>query len=159
MSAATTVGAAAAAVARGTVTCVRVATRTMLAVPAVAYPFAGYLWWYRAGWFGVSVSHPYFGAVTGGEVFYLLAFTLALGDVFRVSKPGVDNTWEALAVLMVGVVGVIVAALAAAGTTLFLFAGDSHWWGITWVAFITGILSLLVNARTLKRTIDMGAGG
>ena len=54
-------------------------------------------------------------SLTWVEVMYLLATFVAMGELLRVSKPGIDNTREALAMLAVGIIYLVLFVLGAAG--------------------------------------------
>lgn len=95
-----------------------------------------------------------FYTLTWVEVLYLLTTTIAMCELLRVSKPGIDNTIEALFML-----GAFIAYL-----ILYLFAVNGVWWlqifrnteflMITIISGIQVVMAFIINARTLKRTID-----
>lgn len=91
------------------------------------------------------------------ETLYLFATMLAMFELFRVSKPGINNTVEAIAMGVAAVFQIV----------LFVLGMAHHvWMGIQFDLFYTApfgmlmvinitqtIVAFIINARTLQRTI------
>ena len=105
-----------------------------------------------------DVRAPIFAAgaytLTWVELIYLVAFFLAMFELLRVSQPGIDNTVEAL--LMLGVSGIILVlfVLGVAGLPACQIFNRMEFLMLLLISGAQVILAFLINARTLKRTID-----
>ena len=99
---------------------------------------------------------PY--ALTWVEVLYVSAAAVAMAELLRVSQPGVDNTWEAMAMLAIAVVQMIVFALGAASVVALGIFHNTEFLVITLISAAQSVLAIKINARTLKRTIDYSGG-
>lgn len=99
---------------------------------------------------------PY--ALSWVEVLYVTAAFVAMSELLRVSQPGVDNTWEAMAMLTIAVVQMIVFALGAAQVLALEMFHNTEFLVITLISVAQSVLAIKINARTLKRTIDYGGG-
>ena len=105
-----------------------------------------------------NVRDPIFSAgdytLTWVELSYLVAFFLAMFELLRVSLPGIDNTFEAL--LMLGVSGIILVlfVLGIAGLPACRIFNRMEFLMLLLISGAQVILAFLINARTLKRTID-----
>ncbi len=93
-------------------------------------------------------------ALSWVEVVYLVATFTAMGELLRVSKPGIDNTVEALVMLAVGIVLLLLFVFGAMGVPfLGIFSTTEFLMLVLISAFQIG-MAFLINARTLKRTFD-----
>lgn len=99
---------------------------------------------------------PY--VLTWVEILYISAALAAMAELHRVSKPGVDNTWEAIAMAAIAIVQIVVFALGAANVIELQIFHNTEFLVITIISTLQGGLAIKVNARTLKRTIDYGGG-
>ena len=95
------------------------------------------------------------------EVLYLLAILFGMSEMLRVSRPGVDNTWEAM---LMGITFVVYLVLFLLGITVGSAVMNEvfcnvHFAVLTVASGAQTAVALMVNARTLKRTIDHSGGG
>lgn len=107
-----------------------------------------------------DVRQPIFGGgwqLTAIEGLYIVAFLAAMVELLRVSKPGIDNTIEALAMTVVLIGYVVFFVLAVAGITPLAMFATSEFLVLTVLSGIQVGVAFLVNGRTLKRTIDYNA--
>lgn len=95
-------------------------------------------------------------AFTWVEVLYVLGAIFAMTELLRVSKPGMDNTKEALAMAVVFVVYLILFVLGAVGTPALVMFATSEFLVLVLLNASQVVLAFMINARTLKRTIDTG---
>jgi|SRR5215472_8354144 hypothetical protein len=108
-----------------------------------------------------DVRAPVFSAgaytLTWVELIYLVTFFLAMFELLRVSQPGIDNTVEAL--LMLGVSGIMLVlfVLGVAGLPACRIFNRMEFLMLLLISGAQVILAFLINARTLKRTIDYAA--
>jgi hypothetical protein len=91
------------------------------------------------------------------EVLMVGAAMMAMVEQLRVSTPGVDNTVEAL--LMGGIAGVqvLLFALAASGVGALAIFNNSEFLMLTLISMTQAVVAVLINARTLRRTIGVGS--
>ncbi len=87
------------------------------------------------------------------DVFYLIMSSLILLDLYKVSVPGIDNSWEAQFMNYVSMIMVILFVLAFFSPEFEMFA-TPQFAIMTILNFIAALVAVKVNARTLKRTID-----
>jgi len=87
------------------------------------------------------------------------AAMMAMAEQLRVSHPGVDNTIEAI--LMGAVAGgqVLLFALGAAGVKTLAMFNNTEFLMLTLISMTQAIVAILINARTLRRTIGVGGNG
>jgi hypothetical protein len=127
-------------------------------IPGFAYVLAAYL----AGsflfpdaratlaeWRGYSLSWS--------EALLTLACLVALADLLRVSKAGIDNTVEAI--MMAAIAGVLVLLFALAATDSIPALGrfnSSLFLLLTLIGLTQAVVAILINARSLRRSIDIG---
>ncbi len=90
------------------------------------------------------------------EVLYLVASVLALIEQMKVSHPGIDNTMEALLMVAMGVVQLLLFVLGAAGVKGFLWFNNTEFFMLMVISMIAAVVAVLINARTLRRTIGVG---
>ena len=112
---------------------------------------------------GVNLREPLFEfgpyVLTLVEVLYVIAASAAMAEVYRVSRPGVDNTLEAQLMQAIAIVQIVVFALGAAQVAILEIFHNTEFLVITLMSFVQGWIAVKINARTLKRTIDYGGGG
>jgi hypothetical protein len=95
-------------------------------------------------------------AVTWGELLLVLSAVLALAEQMKVSHPGIDNTMEALTQVFMGVLQLVLFVLGVAGVKYFHGFADSGFLMQTFISISASIVAVLINARTLRRTIGVG---
>lgn len=93
------------------------------------------------------------------EILMVGAAMVAMAEQLRVSTPGVDNTVEALLMGAVAGLQVLLFALAAAGVTALSMFNNTEFLMLTAISLTQAIVAVLINARTLRRTIGFGASG
>ena len=78
-------------------------------------------------------------------------------DQLRVSKAGIDNTVEAIMMAAIAGVMVLLFALAATGSipALGVF-NNALFLLLTLIALTAAVVAILINARSLRRSIDIG---
>jgi hypothetical protein len=127
-------------------------------IPGFAYVLAAYLagsYFFPdsratlAAWSGYSVSW--------NEALLALAALVGLLDVLRVSKAGIDNTVEAIMMAAMAGAFVLLFALAATGSipALGLF-NNGLFLLLTLIGLAQAVVAILINARSLRRAIDVG---
>jgi hypothetical protein len=96
--------------------------------------------------------------VSWAELLLVIAALVALVEQLRVSKPGIDNTVEAIMMAAMAGIQVLLFALAAAGgiPSLGMFK-TAEFLLLTVIALAQAVLAILINARSLRRTIDVGS--
>ena len=94
--------------------------------------------------------------VSWTEMLLVIAALVAMAEQLRVSHPGIDNTVEAI--LMAGMAGVqvLLFALAAAGVAGLSLFNNAEFLMLTLISLAQAIVAILVNARTLRRSIGLG---
>ena len=92
------------------------------------------------------------------EVLLAAGAMIGMGEQMKVSHPGIDNTIEAI--LMAGLAGVqiMLLVLGAAGVPAFAIFNRTEFLMLTTVGMTAAVIALLINARTLRRTIGVGDG-
>jgi hypothetical protein len=85
------------------------------------------------------------------------AAMMAMAEQLRVSTPGVDNTIEALLMGAIAGVQVLLFALGAAGVKPLAIFNNTEFLMLTLIGLTQAIVAVLINARTLRRTIGVGA--
>ncbi len=90
------------------------------------------------------------------EVLYLVASIAALFEQMKVSHPGIDNTMEALLMLGMGVVQLILFVLGAAHVKGFAVFQNTEFLVLMVISIAAAVVAVLINARTLRRTIGVG---
>jgi hypothetical protein len=94
--------------------------------------------------------------ITWGEFLLILSAVLSLAEQMKVSHPGTDNTLEALIMVGMGVVQLVLFVLGAAGVAGFAGFAKSDFLVLTFISLAAAIVAVLINARTLKRSIGFG---
>jgi hypothetical protein len=93
------------------------------------------------------------------EVLMVGAAMMAMAEQLRVSSPGVDNTIEALLMGAIAGVQVLLFALGAAGVEPLAMFNNTEFLMLTLISLAQAIVAVLINARTLRRTIGVGGSG
>jgi hypothetical protein len=90
------------------------------------------------------------------EVLMVGAAIMAMAEQLRVSNPGVDNTIEALLMGAIAGVQVLLFALGTAGVKPLAIFNNTEFLMLTLISLTQAIVAVLINARTLRRTIGVG---
>lgn len=90
------------------------------------------------------------------EVLLVVATALALVEQMKVSHPGIDNTMEALGMIAMGVLQLILFVLGAAKVGVFHIFNNTEFLVLTLISLAAAVVAVLINARTLRRTIGVG---
>jgi hypothetical protein len=101
-------------------------------------------------WRGYSISWT--------EALLVVAALLALIEQLRVSQPGIDNTVEAILMSAMAGVQVLLFALAAAGVPRLGIFNTAQFLLLTLIGLTQAVVAILINARSLRRSIDIGNG-
>ena len=81
---------------------------------------------------------------------------LSLLEQMKVSHPGIDNTWEALTMVAMGVLQLVLWVLGAAKVGIFSIFSTTEFLELTFISLAAAIVAVLINARTLRRTMALG---
>ena len=90
------------------------------------------------------------------EVLMVGAAMMAMAEQLRVSHPGVDNTIEAILMGAIAGVQVLFFALGAAGVRPLAIFNNTEFLMLTLISMTQAVVAILINARTLRRTIGVG---
>ena len=90
------------------------------------------------------------------EVLLAVAALVALVEQLRVSKAGIDNTVEAIMMAAVAGVLVLLFALAVAGIPALAIFNNACFLLLTLIGLTQAVVAILINARSLRRAIDIG---
>jgi hypothetical protein len=90
------------------------------------------------------------------EVLLVIATVLSLIEQMKVSHPGIDNTLEALGMVGMGVLQLILFVLGAAKVSHFGIFNNTEFLVLTFISLAAAVVAVLINARTLRRTIGVG---
>lgn len=93
-------------------------------------------------------------ALSWVEVIHGLAAVIAMSELLRVSKPGIDNTKEALWMLGVGVLYLVIFIFSITGVSFLSIFNRTEFLYLCFLSGAQVVLAFMINARTLKRTID-----
>jgi hypothetical protein len=93
------------------------------------------------------------------EVLMVGAAMMAMAEQLRVSTPGVDNTIEAILMGAVAGAQVLLFALGAAGVKPLAIFNNTEFLMLTVISMTQAVVAILINARTLRRTIGVGGNG
>ena len=93
------------------------------------------------------------------EVLMVGAAMMAMAEQLRVSHPGIDNTIEAILMAAIAAGQVLLFALAAAGVRNLGIFNNTEFLMLTLISMTQAIVAILINARTLRRTIGVGDSG
>jgi hypothetical protein len=94
--------------------------------------------------------------ITWVEVILLVSTAIALIEQMKVSHPGIDNTWEALTMFGMAVVQIVLFVLGAASVVGFKIFSTTEFLMLTVISVAAAVIAILINARTLRRTIGVG---
>jgi hypothetical protein len=94
--------------------------------------------------------------LTWVEVLFVGAAIVAVAEQLRVSHPGIDNTIEALLMVGIAATQILLFALGAAGVRLLGIFNNTEFLLLTVISMTQGVVAILINARTLRRTIGVG---
>ncbi len=90
------------------------------------------------------------------EVLYLVAAIVAVFEQMKVSHPGIDNTLEALLMVGMGVLQLLLFVLAAANVKGLSVFNNTEFLMLMVISLAAAVVAVLINARTLRRTIGVG---
>ena len=90
------------------------------------------------------------------EVLMVGAAMMAMAEQLRVSHPGVDNMIEAILMGAIAGLQVLLFALGAAGVKPLAIFNNTEFLMLTLISMTQAIVAILINARTLRRTIGVG---
>jgi len=93
------------------------------------------------------------------EVLMVGAAMMAMAEQLRVSHPGIDNTIEAILMAAIAGIQVLLFALGAAGVKNLGIFNNTEFLMLTLISMTQAIVAILINARTLRRTIGVGDSG
>jgi hypothetical protein len=92
------------------------------------------------------------------EVLLVGAAMTAMAEQLRVSYPGVDNTIECILMGAIAGTQVLLFALGAAGVRLLAIFNNTEFLMLTVISLTQAVVAIMVNARTLRRTIGVSDG-
>jgi hypothetical protein len=90
------------------------------------------------------------------EVLMVGAAMMAIAEQLRVSHPGIDNTVEAILMAALAAIQVLLFALGAADVTALGIFNNTEFLMLTLISITQAVVAILINARTLRRTIGVG---
>jgi hypothetical protein len=93
------------------------------------------------------------------EVLLVAAAMMAMAEQLRVSHPGIDNTIEAILMGAIAGIQVLLFALGAAGVRPLAIFNNTEFLMLTVISMTQAVVAILINARTLRRTIGVGDNG
>jgi hypothetical protein len=112
---------------------------------------------------GVTIKEPRAAFIALGayklswvEILLIIAAVFSLLEQMKVSHPGIDNTWEALTMVGMGVLQLVLWVLGAAKVGFFSIFSTTEFLELTFISLAAAIVAVLINARTLRRTIGVG---
>lgn len=94
--------------------------------------------------------------LTWVEVLLVGAAMMAMAEQLRVSHPGIDNTIEAILMAGIAAIQVLLFALGAAGVRPLAIFSNTEFLLLTTISTTQAVVAILINARTLRRTIGVG---
>ena len=89
------------------------------------------------------------------EALLVVAALVAMVDLLRVSQPGIDNTVEAIMMAAIAGIQALLFALAAAGVPALGMFNTAEFLLLTLVGLTQAVVAILINARSLRRSIDI----
>jgi len=92
------------------------------------------------------------------EVLMVAAAMMAIAEQLKVSHPGIDNTTEAILMAAIAGVQVLLFALGAAGVAALGIFNNTEFLLLTLISMTQAVIGILINARTMRRSIDMVPG-
>ena len=87
------------------------------------------------------------------------AAMMAMAEQLRVSHPGMDNTIEAILMAAIAGVQVLIFSLGAAGVKALDIFNNTEFLMLTLISMTQAVVAIMINARTLRRTIGVGDSG
>jgi hypothetical protein len=93
------------------------------------------------------------------EILLVGAAMMAMAEQLRVSHPGIDNTIEAILMAAIAGFQVLLFALGAVGVRTLGIFNNTEFLMLTSISMAQAIVAILINARTLRRTIGVGDNG
>ena len=84
---------------------------------------------------------------------------MAIAEQLKVSHPGIDNTIEAILMAAIAGVQVLLFALGAAGVRVLGIFNNTEFLMLTLISMTQAVIAILINARTLRRSIGVGDNG
>jgi hypothetical protein len=90
------------------------------------------------------------------EVLMVGAAMMALAEQLKVSHPGVYNTIDAILMAAIAAVQVLLFALGAAGVKALGIFNNTEFLMLTLISMTQAVIAILINARTLRHSIDIG---
>jgi hypothetical protein len=93
------------------------------------------------------------------EVLMVAAAMMAIAEQLKVSHPGIDNTIEAIFMAAIAAVQVLLFALGAAGVRPLGIFNNTEFLLLTLISMTQAVIAILINARTLRRSIGIGDNG
>ena len=97
-------------------------------------------------------------SISWAEALLVLAALVALLEQLKVSHPGVDNTIEAIMMAAMAGALVLLFALGAAGVPRLGIFNTAEFLLLTVIGLTEAVVAILINARSLRRSIDIGGG-
>ena len=92
------------------------------------------------------------------EVLMVAAAMMAIAEQLKVSHPGIDNTTEAILMAAIAGVQVLLFALGAAGVAALGIFNNTEFLLLTLISMTQAVIGILINARTMRRSIDVVPG-
>jgi hypothetical protein len=93
------------------------------------------------------------------EVLMVAAAMMAMAEQLKVSYPGIDNTIEGILMGALAGIQVLLFALGAAGVEPLAIFNNTEFLMLTLISITQAVVAILINARTLRRTIGIGDNG
>jgi hypothetical protein len=93
------------------------------------------------------------------EILFVAAAMMAMAEQLRVSHPGIDNTIEAILMGAMAGVQVLLFALGAAGVKPLAIFNNTEFLMLTVISLTQAVVAIMINARTLRRSIGVGDSG
>ena len=86
------------------------------------------------------------------------AAMMAIAEQLKVSHPGIDNTIEAILTAAIAGIQVLLFALGAAGVAALSIFNNTEFLLLTLISMTQAVIGILINARTMRRSIDIVPG-
>jgi len=96
--------------------------------------------------------------ISWDEVLMVAAAMMAIAEQLKVSHPGIDNTIEAILMAAIAAVQVLLFALGAAGVRALGMFNNTEFLLLTLISMTQAVIGILINARTMRRSIDIVPG-
>ena len=97
-------------------------------------------------------------SLTWVETLQLVGTMVAMFELLRVSKPGTDNTYEAIFMVAASIVFLVLFTVSATTNGPLDIFGTTEFLMLVTVSFSQAVIAVIINGRTLKRTIDYTGG-